>query len=159
MKNRRYPLFVYGTLKPGEENYHRYMAGRTRNEQPATLARAALYTEGVYPYLVIGDSSLVGDDDTVDGYLMTVQHAHDDAVLRAVDRLEDYVPGRVSNTYERVTCTVTLDSGEAVLAWTYVAGRRTLTAIRTGQFERVPHRVWHPGLRRSMQRTSLAPNR
>jgi hypothetical protein len=32
------PFFVYGTLKPGEENYLRLLADRTVEETPATLA-------------------------------------------------------------------------------------------------------------------------
>ncbi|MFZ4700035.1 MAG: gamma-glutamylcyclotransferase family protein, partial [Candidatus Methylumidiphilus sp.] len=44
--------FVYGTLKPGEPTYARFLAGRTLSEESASVVSVALYSAGPYPYLV-----------------------------------------------------------------------------------------------------------
>lgn len=139
------PLFVYGTLKTGKENYPLYLAGKTIHEQPATITGAVLYTEGMYPFLVL-DPSLARPADMVEGMLMTLAPAHYAATMRHVDDLEDYEPGNPDNWYERVAHPVQAD-GHIVEAWVYVAGARTIAAIRDGQLMRLPGRSWSRDVR------------
>lgn len=142
---KRLSLFVYGTLKPGGENYPFYLTGRTIREQDATVAGAVLYTEGLYPYLVI-DPALAEPADRVHGVLITMHPERYEATLSMVDRLETYQPGRASNVYDRVPYPVQVN-GDVVTAWVYIAAPRTMTAIRTGLLHRVSGTTWHPGLR------------
>jgi gamma-glutamylcyclotransferase (GGCT)/AIG2-like uncharacterized protein YtfP len=134
------PFFVYGTLKHGESNYGPFLAGRTLSEQPATLAGAALYSAGAYPYLVV-EPDLVTSDDYVHGMVMTVQPALYDEVLQQIDRLEDYIPGDPYNEYERITRVAQTPSG-AVEVWAYVAGARVLDMIREGHLSRISGGIW-----------------
>jgi gamma-glutamylcyclotransferase (GGCT)/AIG2-like uncharacterized protein YtfP len=135
-----YPLFVYGTLKRGEINYLPYLGGRTTHEQPATLSGAVLYTEGQYPFLVLG-AGLAADTDQVRGMLMTIHPAFYDEVMRHVDELEDYKPGDPANWYERTLQTVQTTRGP-VEAWVYIAGQQVLQAIQRGHFARITGSTW-----------------
>jgi gamma-glutamylcyclotransferase (GGCT)/AIG2-like uncharacterized protein YtfP len=134
------PFFFYGTLKPGEGNYAPFLGGRTLREQPATIAGAALYTEGPYPYLVIGEG-LAAPADTVQGYVMTMRPEMYSEVLPQVDQLEDYIPGDPYNEYERIVYPVQTDAGPLDV-WVYVAGARVLAAIRAGQMRRIVSGIW-----------------
>jgi len=134
------PFFFYGTLKPGEGNYAPFLGGRTLREQPATIAGAALYTEGPYPYLVIGEG-LAAPADTVQGYVMTMRPEMYSEVLPQVDQLEDYIPGDPQNEYERIVYPVQTDAGPLDV-WVYVAGARVLAAIRAGQMRRIVSGIW-----------------
>lgn len=138
----QYPLFVYGTLRPGNNNYPHYLAGRTQHEEHATIHSAALYTEGVYPYLTV-EPELVRPDDRVLGSLIYVRPDVYEAVLHDVDQLEDYVVGRRrGNLYERVVRQVEAASG-MVTAYVYVASAETVTRIREGHMMRVNSEEWH----------------
>ncbi len=140
----QYPLFVYGTLRPGNSNYPHYLAGRTQHEEHATLLGAALYTEGVYPYLTV-EPELVRPDDRVQGTLIAVRPDVYAAVLHDVDQLEDYVDGRRrGNLYERVVRQVATASG-TVEAYVYVASAETVARIREGHMMRVNSEEWHAG--------------
>lgn len=134
------PFFVYGTLKPGEENYPRYFGGRTLAEQPAILRPAALYTDGRYPFLVL-DSSLIESTDYVSGMLITIRPGHYPTVLRAVDGLEAYEPGSSTNWYERVICTVECPHGYRD-AWVYIAATRMTNTIRRRRMVKLPEGTW-----------------
>lgn len=134
------PLFVYGTLKPGGSNYPRYLAGRTVAEQPASLAGAALYTEGAYPYLVI-NAGLASRTERVNGVLVTIRPHVYAKTLALIDDLEDYRPDNPWNEYERITQRVQTATGQAE-AWVYVAGPSVLPAIRVGRLTKVPGGTW-----------------
>lgn len=134
------PFFVYGTLKPGEENYPRYLAGRTCHEQSANIAHAALYTEGRYPFLVVG-SGLVQPAEQVMGILITLRPGHYYPAMRYIDGLEEYEAGNPHNWYERIVYPIQTDTG-IVQAWVYVAGPRTMQAIRAGRFKKIAEGVW-----------------
>jgi gamma-glutamylcyclotransferase (GGCT)/AIG2-like uncharacterized protein YtfP len=134
------PLFVYGTLKQGESNYTAYLEGRTTREQSATLRGAALYTEGKYPFLVVG-TELTRPADRVCGMLMSIHSALYYEVMRQIDGLEEYTPGALDNWYERTIQRVRTADGD-VEAWAYVAGARVLAAIRAGEFARITGGIW-----------------
>jgi gamma-glutamylcyclotransferase (GGCT)/AIG2-like uncharacterized protein YtfP len=134
------PFFFYGTLKPGEGNYAPFLGGRTLREQPATISGAALFTEGPYPYLVIGEG-LAAPADVVQGYAITIQPAAYAEVLQQVDQLEDYIPGDPQSEYMRIVYPVQTEAGPLDV-WVYVAGARVLAAIRAGQMRRIASGIW-----------------
>jgi 4-oxalocrotonate tautomerase family enzyme len=140
----RLPFFVYGTLKPGESNYLRLLAGRTVREEPATLSGAALFDAGAYPYLVLAeqaDGALVEPDATVAGVLIDVPLGIYADVLRELDNLEDFVAGRGTNAYERVAASIQTAAGP-VQCWVYIAGPQPLAAIAAGELPRIVGGVW-----------------
>ena len=106
------PLFVYGTLQPGEINYTRYCQGRLRTQQRA-YCRGRLYA------LNLGYPALSWGQDRVWGYLLHFINTWD---LQALDQLEDYQPGRSAsaNEYQRFLIT-TYNPGDQPLetAWVY----------------------------------------
>ena len=121
---RQHPVFVYGTLRPGQENYRRLLAGRTRQERRATARGLAIYGTG-FPYAVRQPGAQTAGD------LITIEPTLYREVLADLDALEGYHPQHTSTShYIRVTKTVTtnpaLPNGgtwEAFhTAWVYLAG-------------------------------------
>ena len=137
------PFFVYGTLKPGGRNYTRYLGGRTAQEQPATLAGAVIFSPGPFPFLT-REPDLVTPADTAHGFLMTVAAGHYAYALADLDGLEEYVPGRADNLYERIVAEVATPTGPCA-AWVYVASPKALRLIRAGRLRRVLDGVWMEG--------------
>src|SRR5262245_35221738 len=88
----RLPFFFYGTLKPGGVNYKRYrLAEAVVGEAPATLERAALYTDGTYPFAVLSPDASVSEQ--VYGFVMTLADGEYERLLVELDALEEYRPG------------------------------------------------------------------
>jgi gamma-glutamylcyclotransferase (GGCT)/AIG2-like uncharacterized protein YtfP len=88
-----FSVFVYGTLKPGEENYTHYCHGKVTQVQPA-IARGDLYDLPLgYPAVTLGDGWVQG----------VVLSFADAGVLAELDELEDYCCDRPSeqNEYQR----------------------------------------------------------
>jgi gamma-glutamylcyclotransferase (GGCT)/AIG2-like uncharacterized protein YtfP len=135
------PFFVYGTLKPGEANYLRLLAGRTAEETPASLAGAALFTQGPYPFLLTAPDLLLPGANLVRGVLIGVPAAQHASVLADLDALEGYEAGGADNLYERVACEVTTDGGPR-RAWVYVAAASAMALIRAGAMRRIAGGVW-----------------
>ena len=137
------PLFVYGTLKPGEPNYDFYLAGRTIDERPASIEPAALYTErpySLYPYLVL-DPAFVEPHDRVYGTLVVLAPEHYEETLRRIDELEDCKPFSPWSLYKCVARCVETAEGP-VEAWMYITGPQASAAIRTGRLSRIVGGVW-----------------
>jgi gamma-glutamylcyclotransferase (GGCT)/AIG2-like uncharacterized protein YtfP len=121
---RQHSVFVYGTLRPGQGNYQRLLAGRTVRESPAIAKGLALYGRG-FPYAVPQSGArIVGD-------LITIESSLYREVLADLDILEGYHPQQSSvSHYIRVTRSVianhALPGGgtwEAFhMAWIYLAG-------------------------------------
>jgi gamma-glutamylcyclotransferase (GGCT)/AIG2-like uncharacterized protein YtfP len=86
-------IFVYGTLKPGEENYAKYCAGKVIDTKPA-------YALGELFALPQGYPAMIKGDNRVYGYLLTFT---DVEVLTELDELEDYHPFKQNseNLYNR----------------------------------------------------------
>lgn len=125
------PFFVYGTLRAGEKNYSRYLAGRTLAELPGTVAGELFFlADGGYPYLLPGEGRVRGE-------LMVLAPRHYAATLSRLDALEEYAPQDEANSvYLRRSALVLLADGSERLAWVYywnlagVRGRR----IASGDF-------------------------
>jgi gamma-glutamylcyclotransferase (GGCT)/AIG2-like uncharacterized protein YtfP len=121
----QFPIFVYGTLLPGEVNHDLFLRGRTRTEEPGRLNGAVLYDGPGYPYAVQERGGVVY------GELVTALPEEYEELLVALDRLEDYAPGDPRNLYERVERDVIRDAaGTAVRAWVYVAAPTVAARLR-----------------------------
>jgi gamma-glutamylcyclotransferase (GGCT)/AIG2-like uncharacterized protein YtfP len=86
-------IFVYGTLKPGQANYH-YCGDCLLSAEPA-MVRGQLFDLSVgYPAMTLGDEWVLG-------YRLVFP---DEQILLALDELEGYSLQRPShdNEYQRV---------------------------------------------------------
>jgi gamma-glutamylcyclotransferase (GGCT)/AIG2-like uncharacterized protein YtfP len=122
--NTQYPVFVYGTLRRGESNYH-LLKDRTALELPATISGMVLYGLRGFPMMMEVDSA----GGKVYGELMTIDPAIYNAVMVALDQLEDYDPVTDSGMYFRVKRDVQLDDGRSVTAWTYLGNPIYLSTV------------------------------
>jgi len=135
MTKEKLPVFVYGTLRPGEKNYPYYLAGRTRKELAAT-AEGRLYfvADGGYPYVEPGPGMVTGD-------LIHLDPQHYDQTLRAIDALEEYDPAdELHSVYLRRRTTVILADGGCTAAWIYYWNHPSIIGIRipSGNFRDRP---------------------
>ena|GEM_PF-747956 len=140
---RRLPFFFYGTLKPGGVNYLRYrLAEALVGEVPATLDRAALYTDGTYPVVVLLADARASDQ--VQGFLMTLADAEYTRLLGELDDLEEYRPDAPleQSWFVRRVAVVRLSSGAQVEAWIYEAGPRLAAQITAGELTRIDSGDW-----------------
>ena len=121
---RQHSVFVYGTLRPGQGNHRRLLAGRTMRELPATAAGLALYGRGI-PYAVPQPGAQVV------GELITITPELYRDVLTDLDHLEGYYPRRpkashyIRKARSVVTTNRTPNGGTWLAvhtAWIYLAG-------------------------------------
>ncbi|MCS0638206.1 gamma-glutamylcyclotransferase [Streptomyces sp. LP05-1] len=117
------PFFVYGTLRPGQDNHDRFLRGRTAGEEPARLPGAVLHEGPGYPFLAGGAGEVRGE-------LVWAAPGEYGALLSVLDRLERFTaPGHPLNLYERRAREVRrARDGSAVRAWVYLAA----PAVRLG---------------------------
>ncbi|MHB8975931.1 MAG: gamma-glutamylcyclotransferase family protein [Trichloromonadaceae bacterium] len=108
------PVFVYGTLRPGEENYPHFLAGRTAAELPGTVAGELFFVvDGGYPYLAPGKGRVHGELVELDPHCYR-------ATLESLDALEEYHPqDERHSVYLRRTTHVRLADGSERPAWVY----------------------------------------
>lgn len=114
------PFFVYGTLRNGQDNYPRHLAGHTENEAAGIVANYRMigYDDG-FPFALDG-----GPGDTITGEVMWIKPESYETVLASMDHLEGYKPTRQNrrkNLYNREVVTVLLADGSSVQAWMYVS--------------------------------------
>ncbi len=116
-------VFVYGTLKPGEENYPRYCAGKVVNTTKA-IAQGKLFA------LPMGYPAMTPGNSLVHGYLLSFTNLD---VLKALDELEDYHPARAAseNLYNRKEIETHEPQGNA-LGWAWVYIMTEERALRLG---------------------------
>ncbi|QIN83244.1 gamma-glutamylcyclotransferase [Rubrobacter tropicus] len=141
-----FDMFFYGTLMRGQRN-HAYCHGALRARN-ATV-RGSLYDlpEG-YPALVVLEEDVLAvgtanpirdasearfrtrpdgipalEQPTVSGELYTFDDAGER--LRALDRLEGFVPGDPTSPYERVLIPAHAEDGTLTFAWSYVVRHPT----------------------------------
>jgi gamma-glutamylcyclotransferase (GGCT)/AIG2-like uncharacterized protein YtfP len=118
------PFFTYGTLRPGQRNHARYLAGRCTRVRPAVLPGAALHTGPGYPFL------LPDPAHRVVGELLTVSAVQYPRLLALLDALEGCRPDG-TGLYVRTLLPVTVrETGLAEPAWVYVAGPAAAALLR-----------------------------
>ncbi|AGT31966.1 gamma-glutamyl cyclotransferase [Geobacillus genomosp. 3] len=115
MAERRYRVFVYGTLLTGEENHH-VAAPYVCAVCPGSV-NGRLYNVGLYPALVLG-----GEGEVEGEWLTVVEQG-----LKAMDELEDYKEGRAENEYERVWVR---DARRPIEGYVYVYTAEKATGLR-----------------------------
>ena len=110
------PFFVYGTLRPGQSNFH-LLDGRTRRIRPASVTGFGLYSLGAYPILFTDDNPrarVVGD-------LVMPTPQYYTRVMKALDRLEEYDPSDPEGgLYQRIPHQVRLHGRKRIRAWLYL---------------------------------------
>lgn len=125
MTEERLPVFVYGTLRPGEKNYPRYLAGRAVKTVSATAEGRLYYVAGGgYPYVEPGPGTVAGE-------LVYLDPCHYEQTLQAIDALEEYKPDdEAHSVYLRRRTYVTLIDGSCAAAWIYYWNFPELTGVR-----------------------------
>lgn len=135
------PVFVYGTLREGHENWAWALRNKTVASTPAQMPGARLVTGGPFPYL-LPDSS-----GTVKGELMWLNPAQAHQVMDDLDMLEGYDPQNPDwSHYVRVRAHVHTDSGP-VEAWVYIPApnyeRQLRGEVARGRLREVPDGDWN----------------
>lgn len=138
----RLPFFVYGTLRPAQSNYA-LLAGRTVREETAHAEGLRLYSLGTYPMALPMEEVPMPEKQPaasrVYGHLITPRPDLYDAVLRDLDRLEEYYPDQPARSwYRRVSYEITLANQTTVQAWIYFG----TTQLLQGWHELIPHGDW-----------------
>jgi gamma-glutamylcyclotransferase (GGCT)/AIG2-like uncharacterized protein YtfP len=129
------PLFVYGTLRRGQENYT-LLRGHTLSELPATIEGMALYSLHAYPMILEADVA----GALVHGDLLTLHPRLYVSLLEDLDQLEGFRPDAVEQSrFRRVERCVKTGSGHEVMAWIYVGNPAILTSEAHVQ---IPHGDW-----------------
>ena len=122
MSDPVYPLFVYGTLRPGASAFGQ-VAPFIRSLQTAVLSDAQLYDLGPYPMVVPGAGQVVGE-------LLDLEPKVYVYAINSLDRYEGYNPQTDSGLFLRRETEVTLETGEIVIAWVYVGTPTQVEAAR-----------------------------
>jgi gamma-glutamylcyclotransferase (GGCT)/AIG2-like uncharacterized protein YtfP len=116
--NERLPIFVYGTLRPGQSNFHRL--GSVDTTEPAYGTNIAIYDTGVNPW----PHAVECAGATVRGDLIWVSRTVDiTAVLAGLDAYEEFDHARPETSeYARVRAEFTSGvTGQKTTAWVYLA--------------------------------------
>jgi len=128
------PFFVYGTLRSGQGNYQRLLAGKTTAIITAAMKNTKMYAQGV-AYVTDALAQDGGELCQVVGDLMFVKPGVYPQVLVSLDGLEGYNSTTHSGHYIRVKRKATFvdpKTGETreVMAWVYFAGKSTKSSLR-----------------------------
>lgn len=121
---RQRPVFVYGTLRPGQPNWERLLAERTARVVAGRLPGVALLDCGHYPAAVerTGAGGAIGE-------VVWIRPVAWPAVLASLDHLEGYDPAETEPLFVRVVLPVDTDDGP-VDCWVYLAGRRLAEMVQ-----------------------------
>jgi len=125
-------VFVYGTLKPGEENYPAYCEGKAIAVQPA-------YTYGKLYHLCLGYPAMTVGTEKVQGYVLTFA---DESNLVELDELETFDPQGLpeNNEYQRKMIPLyDLEDQYLGQAWGYLMNLEKIEAFE-GVF--IPSGCW-----------------
>ncbi|MBN2028599.1 MAG: gamma-glutamylcyclotransferase [Actinobacteria bacterium] len=103
------PVFVYGTLKPGEKMF-RHISHTVRDTLPATITGRLYDTPFGYPLLVEPGGL---DEPVINGVLLIPQEDQYEEMLRIIDVIESEAG------FEKGEMEVALESGQRVTAIVY----------------------------------------
>lgn len=133
----RKPVFVYGTLRPGEKNYPDFLQGKTLQELPGQIpGRLYFVRSGGYPYLA-------PDKGWVKGEVVFLKPERYAEVLHDLDRLEEYDPhDETASVYLRRPATAVLHDGRRLEVWAYYWNEPRITGepVPDGDFRSVRDR-------------------
>jgi gamma-glutamylcyclotransferase (GGCT)/AIG2-like uncharacterized protein YtfP len=116
-------LFVYGTLKPGEQNYHYFCASQVIEAKKA-------YAWGQLYHLPLGYPAMTVGKNKVMGFLLIF---FNEEILKNLDELEDYNPQRSpqKNEYDRQKIPIYDLSGEPLgEAWSYIMTEQKVRQLK-----------------------------
>lgn len=115
--DRRRPVFVYGTLRPGQPHWEAFLAAAAERVMPGRLTGVELLDCGHYPAGVErpGSAGVVGE-------AVWVRPGMWRATLAGLDHLEGYDPSDGDRLYDRVIRSIDTVDGP-VDCWVYLAGR------------------------------------
>src|SRR5687767_8797421 len=111
--NELLPIFVYGTLKRGEEREGKWPKRPTRVTMATTLGK--LYDLGPYPALAQGD-------DVVAGELWHLAPLDVEQALKTLDAVEGVLP-EGTGLYERRVVRCRNEAGQMMNAYAYFYAR------------------------------------
>ena len=114
MRTKLLPFFVYGTLRPGQKNYSRFLEGSTVREESGVVSGRLFYVRnGGYPYVLAGGGAVVGE------VVFPAPQRYDE-ILKSLDSLEDYDPmDEAGSLYLRRETEARLETGERIQVWIY----------------------------------------
>lgn len=121
------PVFVYGTLRPGQPNWDRLLAGRSERVVAGRLPGAVLLDCGYYPAAVERGAA---DAAGAVGEVVWIRADAWSGVLAALDRLEGYDPADPDQLFDRVIRRVETADG-SVDCWVYLAGGVLSRSVRS----------------------------
>lgn len=127
-------VFVYGTLKPGQQNYDRYCGDRVVYHEPASVPGRLYHLTPGYP-------GLTYETGWVQGILLHFQTAE---VLTGLDELETFTPGAPpsQNLYQREWQQI-YHPDRTPLAWAWLY-RMSLEQVIALEGIWVPEGIWDP---------------
>ena len=111
------PLFVYGTLIPGQPNDH-YVLGHIVAQEPAWFEHGRLFTFDTFPMLI---EARPPEGEPITGRLLWLDEAVYGRVLSQLDELEEYNPAAEADSpYVRCQRLIHTADGRTHLAWVYL---------------------------------------
>lgn len=132
MPQEQLPVFVYGTLRPGEKNHRRYLGGRTTRIVPAVARGELRFVSGEgYPCVTPGEGIVKGE-------LIFLAPDRYEETLHRLDELEEYDEGsEEKSVYLRRRAAVTLPDGSSAEGWIYYWNRPQTVGerIESGDFK------------------------
>lgn len=129
-KIEQLPVFVYGTLKRGHNNFTLMERAVTRTEE-ATLEDATMVGLGI-PMVFRMPEDFEIHRGKVYGEVHWVEDSAFQHVIRRLDSLEGYNRKKDTGGYLRRKVTVTLENGEEVECWFYEGNPQHLVRYKEG---------------------------
>lgn len=118
------PVFVYGTLRPGQAPYNRLLAGRTTAEPLTSMASLSMHLSAnrAYPWAVTGGNGITGNQMTIRSGV----YAQTMGEIDAYERYNPSVPAAQQPYYVReLRATRT-----GTRSWVYLASPRMAPYVR-----------------------------
>ncbi len=122
-KHPQLPLFVYGTLLPGQPNYA-LLQGYVMAHEPAWFENGRLYDMGYYPMMVEQPGCIVK------GAVLTLHPRTYEQIINNLDSLEGYNPLNLADSmYHRLPRVVKTANGRSLAVWVYLVQTHQVTGL------------------------------